>query len=482
MSQKNAKKQRQLQKLTLATKGVSSAVTAYDAAGNTKKRNSAPAYIQDEDKGLNKFDRSSLIANAWDCYRNSSILQWAVTKHLDFVSSFKLQVKTSNEETNKDIEKLWRWWSDKCDISQRYNFDEMMRLIETQRVCSGDGYIYLDENNVRIGIIQSDCICQPDGQPLSGDWVQGIRIGDMGQITGYAWCERVGTNGRKLKKVIPAKNILRISYSNRYDQYRGISPLASCLNQVRDLDEAKGYLMAKMKAQAQYGIVITRQSQVDINTGLHMGSDNQTSYNVKATDNKLLLDMDRGDDAKLLVSQSPAADVQTFISQMLQQVLKSLDIDIALYNSTLSSFSGNKAAIGLFQISIAQKQKALIKLQKQIFYWVLNQWVDEGILDLPADMNLWDIDFDFIPTTSTDFFDALKDIKQTMLLLAGGFGDFQQFAKQRGLDWKKCIDNMSTQIAYAKEKGVDITLAGVTGTSATNPDLNKTQPNNGVNG
>ena len=162
---------------------------------------------------------------------------------------------------------------------------------------------------------------------------------------------------------------------------------------------------------------------------------------------------------------------------MLEQCLKALDIDIALYNSTLSSFSGNKAAIGMFQISIQQKQKKLIKIQKQIFYWILNKWISDGILDLPDGIQVYEIDFDFIPTVSLSFFDSLKDAKQDNILLARGGTNYQEIAKRNGTDWRKNIDLIAQQIAYAKEKGVDLTLAGISGISVTNPNPNQNTGN-----
>lgn len=412
-----------------------------------------------------------------DAYRNNTLLQWAITKHLDFVTSFKLQIQTRNQKLNSDIEQLWRWWTTKCDISDRFNFDQMIRLLETQRTVFGDGFIYLDDKFGKIGIIQSDCICQPDGQKLQGEWVQGMKLGRNGQVTHYAWCQRSGINGRKLIEIIPAKNILKIQFQTRYDQYRGISPVASCLNQLRDLYQAKGYLLGKMKMQALFGVVVTRQSDMDVNTGIKMGSDGTTSYDIKPNNGVIYTQMEPGDDMKFLTSQSPGADVQTFINQMLEQCLKALDIDIALYNSTLSSFSGNKAAIGMFQISIQQKQKKLIKIQKQIFYWILNKWISDGILDLPDGIQVYEIDFDFIPTVSLSFFDSLKDAKQDNILLARGGTNYQEIAKRNGTDWRKNIDLIAQQIAYAKEKGVDLTLAGISGISVTNPNPNQNTGN-----
>ena len=115
----------------------------YDAIQNKGRRNAVVVSSKSEDRELNSSDRKILTSNAEDQRRNIALCRWMINKHLDFVTKFSIQVRTGDQDLNKEIERLLRWWSrpTNCDVGGRHSFQSMIRTLESLAVVTGDAAI-----------------------------------------------------------------------------------------------------------------------------------------------------------------------------------------------------------------------------------------------------------------------------------------------------------------------------------------------------
>src|SRR5205807_2369273 len=110
----------------------------------------------------------------------------------------------------------------------------------------------------------------PDGYwipPANGNekqataWIQGIHVKRTGEPIEVAIFNRgLTANLFLLDRYVPIKNLYLHSDVTRFDQVRGISPLASAYNSLRDVYESVDFALAKMKISQFFGLSVYRES------------------------------------------------------------------------------------------------------------------------------------------------------------------------------------------------------------------------------
>lgn len=449
-------------------------VGTYDAAKRGNRQGS-PSQIRGEDDHLNKRDRAAVTGSAMDLRRNSSLVKWAIKKHLDYVSHFRFQAKTGDADLNTQIENLWRWWSnaENCDQTKRFNFRKMIRLAESTRTVGGDVALVKNQYG-RLQMVEPDRICQPTDKELTAGekqkWVQGVLVGATGEALAYAVCERGAGNERKWQTTVPAADVIFIAYRERFDQYRGVSLIADAINDFRDLYEAKDYALAKIKLAQLFGVKIKRQNAGDPETGLMPPGDTteRTSYDINFKDGPMMVDLEPGDDAEIMESHNPSSETQAYMVHVIMMALKCLDLDYSFFDSSHTNFYGSRAALNSYLKACEPKQEDLIEAQDKIAYWIIGFWIDAGLLVLPAGMTISDVRWEFIPD-GVPFWDTQKDALGTASLIAMGLETFEGVARKTNSEWQDNIIRNAASAKFARDNGVPIMLPGVQGLMYTKP-------------
>ena len=208
----------------------------YDAIEEKQRRRSVAATTSGEDHLLAPSQRRKLTASARDIRRNFAIAAWMVRKHLDFVSQFEFHARTDDEAFNDDLESLMQWWfrPANCDAAGRHPFPKLVRLAEAGRTVDGDcGLLTLADGTLQG--IEGDRIRNPSGLAFrdtpAARWVHGVKVNDSGRALAYAVHRRVrrGT-AFELERDVPASRLFLHGHYDRFDQVRGVSPIAAALN------------------------------------------------------------------------------------------------------------------------------------------------------------------------------------------------------------------------------------------------------------
>src|SRR5581483_4888647 len=145
-------------------------------------------------------------------------------------------------------------------------------------------------------------------------------------------------------RMVPAAFSRLHGYFDRYDQVRGISPVASAVNQFRDLYESFDYGLVKQKVAQLFAMVITRQSGDELGTvepvqDVDADGNTLNDYEVDFGRGPLKLELDPGDDAKFLSSQNPSSETQEFWERIIMISLKSLDIPYSFFDESHTNYS-----------------------------------------------------------------------------------------------------------------------------------------------
>jgi capsid protein len=277
----------------------------YDAVLAKNKRQAPTGIIRSEDRELVQADRRKLISAARDIHRNFAVAAWMIRRHLDYVTTFTFQARTGDKALNRVVEERMAWWSrrENFDSLRRHGLDRFIRLAELGAVQTGDVFAVKLANGT-VQAIEGDRVAVPyGGLPPDVDparLVHGVLLDDFGRSDAFCVCRRgqgpawMQTESLTFERLVPARDIVQHGFFDRFDQVRGVSPLAPALNSLRDTYEACDYALAKMKVAQLFTLAVFRGNPEDI----VQRSEDAQDYTKIPLSGPGILDMDIGDRAE----------------------------------------------------------------------------------------------------------------------------------------------------------------------------------------
>jgi len=512
---------------------------SYQAVQDKARRQAPKTRIYHEGEVLPPKLRRKLQATTQDQARNISLVAWMTRKHLDYVSKFHFSFRTDKPDTDKVVNRIFKWHGAprNLDYLGRFGRDEMFRLFELEKVLCGDaGLLKLDD--LKLQAIESDLIAKgtdiPEGIKVNNS---GLVVDATGRVLKYAICNR-GENGAtcKFDHAEDAANVIFDGYWNRFSsQFRGVSPLSTAINMVQDIHEGFEFNLVKTKMHALLGVAIMRKAEDDGNVGTASGAKTitpwvaeahdwvaydycsyggklyvcQTAYSTTTasvfatdlaagywsedtTDTGLdlnprainMLDLNPGEDAKILESATPSSQFVEGSYLFIQIAMLALDIPVTSFDSRRSSFSARIADLNEYEVSSDAKRTKNRYVRKDYSDWVLATiWNDSSSpwqlrkIATADGMALRDIQeaSEWIPSGSP-WLDKYRQAMGDELAINMMLDNSIDAARRRGGNVFENIDKQAIVIKYAAEKGVpmvSIKAGDRTVNEATDPDKDK---------
>jgi hypothetical protein len=449
--------------------------SAYDALNPKGRRRAPTAATQHEDRHLGQEQRRQLIGGMRDLRRNSSLLDWMIRQHLNYVCEHRFQSKTGDDAADDDIEAMMteEFSADRFDEQAVNDLPEYIQTSELMAVLDGDcGTLLVDGDGGRVQGIEADRIRNPFavcwlgslGNVPDETWFNGVRTTPSGRPIEYAIHRRVnGWTSFEFERRVPVQNFHLHAYRTRFDQNRGISPIATAYNQLRDIYEAEEYAMVRSKVASLFAMAITRDADraagnvtnnVDEN-----GNPIRSSYQVDFGRGPVFLDLDPGDDAKFLDSDNPGGNLQDFWRFVAQIALKSLDLPYGLFDESVANFFGNKTAWLSYDRSCDPKRRRVQKLLNRITEFKFSQLIRDKRLTLPKKMTLAKKPWAWVPR-GMPWWRPLEEVTANLKAIGGGLTTPQRVCIEADQgDFYDNVDQIAKAVAYAKEKGVSLTYA-----------------------
>ncbi len=433
----------------------------YDGADTSKQKRRAPtSALTSEDRALTAKKRKILQSSGRDLSRNFSIAAWAIRKHLDFVSSFKFQSRTGDDGLDREVERLMDWWSrpENCDAAGRHGLGRLIRLAEERRTVDGDVFLVkLTGQRVRgkLQAIEGDRVVNPGSDSLTMPdtaWTHGVRTNQAGRAISYAVHKRGdGGKGLELDRVIAARNVIHHGHYDRFDQVRGVSPLAPAINAFRDVYEAADYALAKAKVSQLFGLVFYRDALDSPGT---LDTSDENDISVDFGSGPLMLDLEPGARAEFIESKNPAQEFQTFTQLMISVALKSLDIPFSFFDESFTNFYGSRGALLHYQKSCEPKRAEVKDVLRRLTAWRLALWIEDGVLSLPAGRSLGDMKWEWIPA-GLAWWDPAKEIRGDVEAIKAGLRTRSEIrAEKYGDDWIDVVDQLAREREALEERGL----------------------------
>lgn len=421
----------------------------YIAAESSNQRRDPGTNIKSSDAILDTTKRRRLIEGGRELWRNYSVAAWAVRKHLDFVSTFTFQSSTQYPEFNAQLEKLMRWYSRSinCDVANRHSLRRIIRIAEARRVLDGD--VFLVKVNGKLQAVEGDRVQDPPNRDAKATWVHGIHLAPGGRMMGASVYQRMQDGRYQYEREIRAGNIMQLAYWDSFDQYRGVSPLASAIPEFQDCLEVKDYARAKAKVTQLFALAITRE-MADSDDEEESGGE----YRIDLGKGPVKVELDPGDKMDFLESKHPSTEFQAFLTMCLQSALKSLDIPWSFYDEAYTNFFGSRAALIQYLQSVKSKREDLREILDRITVWKVLQWVAEGVLTLPRGLLVEDLAWDWIPS-GMPWWNPAQEVQGDVLAIANKLRTRTEIRRERyGDDWKDVVRKLAEEEEYMLELGL----------------------------
>lgn len=426
----------------------------YEAVSSTNRRRTPRVTLKSADNHLKTGDRKKLISAARDMHRNFAVAGWAIRKHLDFTTQFTLQVQSGKKELDDRVENLMAWYSEpeNCDVAGRHSLNQIIRLAEQHRIIDGDVFL-VKLGDGKIQPIEGDRVRTPRDLP---DWADkenvthGVIHTSSGKARNYIVCRRNKYNQFELERVLRSGFVIHHGFFERYDQVRGISPLAPVINSLRDVHEAHEYALAKMKLSQLLGLFFYKE---DYDPDAE-GDDVSGAYELNVKDSLYTVYMEPGEKVDLVESKNPSTEFANFSKQSLADALKGLDIPYSYYDEAHTNYSGAREAMLLHNKSAKAKREQVRNVLNHITRWRLGLFVEDGILNLPANTTINDLKFEWV-YQGLPWIDPLKETMADIRAIEAGLASSVEVAKRRGKSAYDIADEEAKLREYRKNLNLD---------------------------
>lgn len=440
---------------------------SYDALEPRGRRRATGARVYREDFHTRGNRRRRLQENAADLTRNLSLAAWMVRRHLDYVSQFDFHGRNDDENLNRDIERLMKEDSGRLsmDVSGRFSREKFFRVIEARR-CLDNDCLVVKLNDGRLQGIQADLIRTPGDREIKGQtWVDGVRLGVGGRPIEYAIHRRTGNTGTEFSRRLQARRVIHYGFFDRFasDQVRGVSPLVSALNPLRDVYENFDYALAKAKVSQLFALAFYRdaeESAGEVSDETEVGEDGSEAggYKVDFGKGPVVLDMEPGDRAEFLESRQPSSEFQSFTQMVIQVALKALDIPYSFYDESHTNFFGSRGSWMHYERACHDKRADQIEMREEYTRHKTRVWIRDGRLTLPRGMRLSEVKTEWVPR-GMPWWDPAKEINGHVQAVKGGLDNPQRVCRATGTDFYDNVDQIAKAQAYAAERGVSLDYA-----------------------
>jgi capsid protein len=453
----------------------------YNAVADKGRRQAPQTRVLPEWRVLDDKKRDKLKATAQDQQRNHAIAAWMVRKHLNYVSQFHFNFRTGKDKVDNLVKRIFQWHAQprNFDVAGRFGREEAFRLFENEKVINGDAAMVKLGKMLKLQMIESDLIAKgvdaPKG-PKSPENVNssGLIVDKYGATQKYSICNR-GENGRK--KIFDhtelAANVIFDAYWTRFgSQFRGVSPLSTAINSIQDISEAFEFNLVKAKMHALFGLAIMRETDGEDGFGGAGGATAETSGSAQAatgTSQDLnpravnLLDLNAGDDVKVLESGTPSTEFVEGSYLFIQVAMLALDIPITSFDSRRSSFSARIADLNEYQVAAEFKQDKNRWARQNYSDWLIHWLIQEiwnGKTEFPLQsvaaaegMTKRDVQeaVEWIPN-GAPWLDKLKQVKGDELAMSLHLDNPIDAARRRGEDVFQNVDKSLAVEKYERDQ------------------------------
>jgi capsid protein len=404
----------------------------YDAVEERGRRESPAIRTQSEDRILLPTMRAKLDATAQDLHRNFAVAQWMIRRHLDYVATFTFHARSDDDAFDEQLNQLMADWSQRqrCDAAGRHRFDKIIRLAELQAVLRGDiGLMKLASGQTQG--IEGDRIRNPIGTPYADPtWVHGVKVDEAGKALAYAIHRRLPYGSYQFERQVAAENLILHGYFDRFDQIRGISPIVTALNPLRDTYEACDLALAKSKVEQLFALAFYRSAteaggELTEETEHHQRRHDHDRDDLRPQVSGRFRQRPRaarsrsGGPGRVPAIELPQRQLPGLHAARADDRHEGARPALRLFRRSPHQLLQFPRAWLIYERACQDKRDALIEVLTELTRWRVKLWVLDGALKLPKGMTIETVPFEWVPG-GMPFWDPSKEMRGNLQAISAG--------------------------------------------------------------
>jgi len=376
-------------------------------------------------------DRDTLRARARWLHENNPIMANIDKAILNNVvgKGIGLQSKTGDKKVDDIIEKRFKSWSNRCDITGRLSFADLQRVILETRMVDGEIFIYkkITKDGLKLQLIEADALDSFKG-------TNGITLDDSGSIKTYHF----KVDNKSID--IPAEHIINYCRIERATQFRGISEYKQAVLDIKNFSAFQSATVKNARANAE--IAYTIESERDSGTFGHT----QTEVGEEIQEiNGLMVYYLRPGEKATKHKNDMGNGYSDFITSTVRLIAtaRNISYELAFRDYSQVNFASSRA-------SLIQDNKRFDYEQEHLANYVLadvfRTWIEvemmRGKLDIPTNKWLQDKEQFIAPRWSypkREWVNPQQDMKAIEKEIELNLTTMTDLAHERGLDFEEVL-------------------------------------------
>lgn len=310
-------------------------------------------------------------------------------------------------ETNTERE--FDFWASSihCDAQRMHNFYGKQQLVFLSWLVSGDSFTLLPvikrpnmPYDLRINVIEADRVCTPDNKETADNIINGVEIGDYGEVVAYYFAKNhPGSTSltkqewvriEKFGKKTGRPNVIHLMEAERPEQLRGVPILAPVIEALKQLSRYTDAELMAAVVSGMYTVFITTE------TGDSSPLDNnyEEEEDLIDADNEQSIELGNGSilrlDANEKIQESkpgrPNVAFDGFVTAICRQIGAALELpyEVLLKHFTASYSASRGALLEAWKMFKMRREWLATSFCQPIYEEFLAEAVAKGRIKAPG--------------------------------------------------------------------------------------------------
>lgn len=422
---------------------------------------------------INGLNRKMLAAVGRYLVDNGGVPSYAVNTIANYSCPVRPHSMCGDPVAGKVLEDYFSEWSKRCDWTRRFNFDELQTLACKAIDTDGDIGAVITEKGA--GFPQVRFFDTFHIGTLTGmDPKDGVVVDDYGILKGYNVVDGpIETLQGITNRFVSADQLLLLRDAERYDNYRGFTPMRHGSNDIRDQGDIKALLKLQEKIRAALAGFIKSNGPLEEDVWGDTTGPNGEIVNQAGEDNpipqekKLSLWEMLGGDVPVMDGELQQFDTKLsgaggieFMAFLAGQFVAGLGLPPAFFLDEKLTGPNVRAVLGKVQRKFDKRKQVLAKFVEFCWLRVMAWGIQKG--EIPATPGWWKIAFQFPPIITIDLGDVMNNERQDVL--CGQMTERERLGN-RGRDFDRdhaeTVNELRSKLKSAVELHGEVKDAGV---------------------
>ena len=400
-------------------------------------------------------DRGNLIAQSRDFMRNNAIYKGMINSAVSYIiaNGFELQVTTGSKNINKKIEKLWKDWLKRPEITNKLSGQKSAQMVCREVMVAGDVTALKTDK----GVIQLFEAEQVAGKRRGSS---GIKTDNFGRPITFKLNPWKAT-GVDLTNPTPAKakDILYVANLERPSQLRGVPAAQAAFAMLHRINDVCDSEAIAWQILSRLAVSIERENAAEVSYTESRedegksDTDGDLAERVTDIDYALMFHANPGEKISGIDRNIPGKDFGASLRMFLRMLGLPLGIplEITLLDWTQSNYSQSRAVLQqAYQRFLNWQELVDSFFYSPLFEWKLPQWQEAGLIGKRNK-----IAYEFIKP-AYPWLDQLKEAKAWATQVERGFVTHSQVCKSLNTDRQDVIDRRQLEVEDAIDRAEKI--------------------------